>query len=155
VLLARCANTGFADGLWNAPSGHLEAGEEVRAAMLGETREEIGLALAPDGVRVALVMQHRAPHGEPRVGWFFEAAADDGRQPVNAEPDTCSELRWFPLHALPDDMVGYCRAGLDAYRAGERFALHWHQPGDSIGYAPGGSDRLVVLPAVEPRRHGR
>ncbi|MFP3990288.1 methyltransferase domain-containing protein [Streptomyces sp. E11-3] len=110
VLLARRANTGYADGLLHAPSGHLEDGEDVREAMIREAYEEIGLRLAPDDLRVALVMQHRSPSGGSRIGWFFEAAYGVGGEPTNAEPDKCSELTWHPLDALPDDLVAYCRA---------------------------------------------
>ncbi|MFI7312875.1 methyltransferase domain-containing protein [Streptomyces hygroscopicus] len=152
VLLARRANTGYADGLLHAPSGHVEDGEDVRAALLRETAEEIGITLSPDEVRAVLVMQHKAPTGAARTGWFFEAElgvpgrpGEDGREPVNREPEKCSELGWFPLDALPDDMVAYCRAGLDAYRAGHRFTLHWHEPGDPIAYDPAGPDRLTPL----------
>ncbi|GAA0676806.1 hypothetical protein GCM10009548_53620 [Streptomyces malaysiensis subsp. malaysiensis] len=146
VLLARRANTGYADGLLHAPSGHVEDGEDVRAALLRETVEEIGLSLAPDEVRAVLVLQHKAPTGAARTGWFFEAeVGEGGPEPVNREPEKCSELGWFPLDALPDDMVAYCRAGLDAYRAGHRFALHWHEPDDPIAHAPEGPGRLTPL----------
>jgi hypothetical protein len=110
--------------------------------------EETGLRLAPGDLRVALVMQHRAPYGQPRIGWFFEAGYGAGGEPVNREPDKCSELDWFPLAALPGDMVAYCRAGLEAYRAGSRSVLHWHRPGDAIGHDPHGPDRAVALPAT-------
>ncbi|MFI9025082.1 methyltransferase domain-containing protein [Streptomyces sp. NPDC053560] len=146
VLLARRANTGYADGLLHAPSGHAEDGEDVREAMAREAAEELGLRLNPSDLRVALVMQHRSPEGRPRIGWFFEATYGAGGEPVNREPEKCSELDWFPLAALPDDMVAYCRAGLDAYRAGERFVLHWHRPGDTIAYDPTGPHRAVALP---------
>ncbi|MFJ2774163.1 trifunctional class I SAM-dependent methyltransferase/NUDIX hydrolase/VOC family protein [Streptomyces sp. NPDC087300] len=134
VLLARRANTGYGDGLWNLPSGHVEDGEDVRAALLRETREEIAVDLAPDDVRVELVMQHRSPSGAPRTGWFFAAEHRAERAPVNAEPDKCAELAWYPLGALPRDMVAYCRAGLAAWQAGERFALHWQHDGESVAY---------------------
>ncbi|MEU7487977.1 methyltransferase domain-containing protein [Streptomyces sp. NPDC042319] len=146
VLLARRANTGYADGLLHAPSGHAEDGEDVREAMVREAAEELGLRLGLSDLRVALVMQHRSPEGRPRIGWFFEATYGAGGEPINREPDKCSELDWFPLAALPDDMVAYCRAGLDAYRAGERFVLHWHRPGDTIAYDPTGPHREVALP---------
>ncbi|QNE78232.1 methyltransferase domain-containing protein [Streptomyces finlayi] len=145
VLLARRAGTGYADGLLHAPSGHVEAGEDVREAMIRETAEETGVALDPEELRVALVMQHRGPGGAPRVGWFFEAEYDPARPPRNTEPDKCSELTWAPLDALPDDMVAYCRAGLDAYRAGERFLIHWHEDDDPVAYAPDGPRRAVPL----------
>ncbi|MEV0601443.1 methyltransferase domain-containing protein [Streptomyces sp. NPDC050315] len=146
VLLARRANTGYADGLLHAPSGHAEDGEDVREAMIREAAEETGLRLTASDLRVALVMQHRASDGRPRIGWFFEATYGAGGEPVNREPEKCSQLAWFPLDALPDDMVAYCRAGLDAYRTGRRFVLHWHRPGDSVAYGPAGPDRAVPLP---------
>ncbi|MEV0275952.1 methyltransferase domain-containing protein [Streptomyces sp. NPDC050610] len=146
VLLGRRLDTGYADGLLHAPSGHLEDGEDVRAAVIREAREETGVVLDPGLLRVALVMQHRAPGGAARIGWFFEADVAEGcGEPVNREPHKCSQLGWFPLDALPQDMVAYCRAALDAYRRGERFVLHLHESGDSIGYEPGAPSRAVAL----------
>ncbi|MDX6356421.1 MAG: hypothetical protein QOF98_3324, partial [Streptomyces sp.] len=114
----------------------------------------IGLELAPEDLEVVLVMQHRAPGGGARIGWFFVARLAGGAEPVNCEPHKCSELAWYPLSALPDDMVAYCRAGVDAYRAGHRFLLHLHESGDRIAYDPAGPDRAVPLapPAVPGSR---
>ncbi|CAM5563744.1 hypothetical protein GCM10010329_70230 [Streptomyces spiroverticillatus] len=145
VLLSRRANTGYADGLLHAPSGHVEDGEDVRAAMIREAAEEVGVTLAADDLSVALVMQHRGPGGRPRTGWFFEASYDPADPPSNREPDKCSGLSWHPLAALPDGMVAYCRAGLDAYRRGERFVLHWHEDDDPIAYDDPVRDRKVPL----------
>ncbi|RII18859.1 hypothetical protein DSC45_09575 [Streptomyces sp. YIM 130001] len=149
VLLARRRGTGYADGLLHAPSGHVESGEDVRDAVIREAREEVGLELAPGDLRVALVMQHQAPGGDTRTGWFFETADGAGGEPYNAEPHKCSELTWHPLAALPDDLVAYCRAGLDAYLAGDRFVLHRHAPDDPIAHRPGGPSRSVPLPATD------
>ena len=146
VLLARRAGTGYADGLLHAPSGHLEDGEDVRSGLIREAREEIGVELAPGDLEAVLVMQHRAPHGQARIGWFFAAELPEGApEPVNREPAKCSGIDWYPLHALPDDMVAYCRAGLEAYRAGQRFVLHLHEPDDSIAHDPTGPDRVMPL----------
>ncbi|UZJ32064.1 methyltransferase domain-containing protein [Streptomyces endophytica] len=148
VLLARRAGTGYADGLLNCPSGHAEDGEDVREAVVREAAEELGLRLAPEDVRAALVMQHRAPPpARPRIGWFFEVAYGTGGEPWNREPDKCAGLAWHRLDALPDDMVAYCRAGLEGLRAGHRFLLHWHRPGDPIAYDPASPGRAVPLDA--------
>ncbi|GAA1502686.1 NUDIX hydrolase [Streptomyces synnematoformans] len=149
VLLARRAGTGYADGLLNLPSGHLEEGEDVRAAVLREAAEEIGLVLAPEQVAAALVIQHKPPVGRPRMGWFFAAELPPGARPVNAEPDKCAGIGWYPLDDLPDDTVAYCRAGLEAHRAGQRFVLHWHGPEDSIASGPQVPSRAVVLPQTD------
>ncbi|SEO10276.1 methyltransferase domain-containing protein [Actinacidiphila rubida] len=146
VLLARRAGTGYADGLLHAPSGHLEEGEDVRAGMIREAAEEIGVHLAPEDLRAVLVMQHRAPSGHARIGWFFEAELPAGAaEPVNREPHKCSGIGWYPLDDLPRDMVAYCRAGLEAYRTGRRFVLHLHEPDDPIAHDPAGPDRVMPL----------
>lgn len=152
ILLARRSGTGYADGLLNAPSGHLEDGEDVRSGMIREAREEIGIELAPEELEAVLVMQHRSPSGQARIGWFFAARLAEGAaEPANMEPDKCSELAWYPLVDLPHDMVAYCRAGIDAYRTGHRFLLHLHESGDSVAYDPQGPDRKVRLaPSVVP-----
>ncbi|MEU5956478.1 methyltransferase domain-containing protein [Streptomyces sp. NPDC047525] len=145
VLLARRANTGYGDGLFNTPSGHVEPGEDVRMAVIREAKEEIGLDLTPEDVSAELVIQHRGPGGNPRIGWFFEATYGAGGEPFNAEPDKCDDLSWHRADALPDDMVAYCRAGLEAWRVGERFVLHWQEEGDAVGYEAGGAGRAVAL----------
>ncbi|MFE3249652.1 methyltransferase domain-containing protein [Streptomyces sp. NPDC059209] len=152
VLLARRSGTGYGDGLLNSPAGHVEDGEDVRAAMIREASEEIGAELDPGDLRTALVMHHRGPGGRPRTGWFFEVRYDEGRtpwEPYNREPEKCSGLSWHPLSALPDDIVAYCRAGLEAYRAGERFVIHWHEDADSIAHDPDGTPRATLLPKTD------
>ncbi|GGV48144.1 hypothetical protein GCM10010277_41230 [Streptomyces longisporoflavus] len=153
VLLTRRADTGYADGLLHLPSGHVEPGEDVRMAVVREAREEIGLALAPGDVTAELVLQHRGPGEEPRIGWFFETAYGTGGEPFNAEPDKCAELTWHRTDTLPDDMVAYCRAALEAWRSGERFALHWQEEGDAVEFASGGAKRSVALSSARGAHH--
>ncbi|MWA10116.1 trifunctional class I SAM-dependent methyltransferase/NUDIX hydrolase/VOC family protein [Streptomyces sp. BA2] len=153
VLLARRANTGYGDGLFNLPSGHVEPGEDVRTAVIREAHEEIGLTLTPADVSAELVLQHRGPGEEARIGWFFEAEYGAGGEPRNAEPDKCDELSWHRADALPDDMVAYCRAALEAWRTGERFVLHWQEEGDAVRYERGRAERATVLAPARGAHH--
>lgn len=128
VLLAERRGTGYADGYYNLPSGHLEAGESVAEAVIREAREEIGVDLDPAGLRCAHVMHYRSPEGQGRVGVFFEARDWRG-EPRNHEPHKCARIGWFPLNQLPPNTVDYTRAGLQQYRQGTTFSLTgWPSP---------------------------
>ncbi|WP_327087140.1 NUDIX domain-containing protein [Nonomuraea sp. NBC_01738] len=117
VLLMRRAGTGYRDGEWHLPSGHLEPAESALSAAARETLEEVGVRV--HGLTFAHVM-HRAPD---RVGLFFTATGWDG-EPYNAEPHKCSELGWFPIDELPPDTVDYPAAAIAAIGRGEPFGTH-------------------------------
>ncbi|MFF9854128.1 phosphotransferase [Streptomyces litmocidini] len=154
VLLSRRAGTVYAAGHWHFPSGHVDGPfEDVVTALVRETYEETGLVVEPDDVRAAVTVHHRAPAGGgARVGFFFEVRRWSGTPDVK-EPKVCDTVDWFAFDALPEPMVAYCRAGLEAYRAGVPIAVHFQEPGDTIGHDPA-VDRLRLVPAPgggEPR----
>lgn len=125
VLLALRDGTGYADGQWNLPSGKLELGEDAVSAVIRETREEIGVELAPDEPRMVATVHHRNAAGQARVGLGFCAAFDPARhgQPINAEPHKCAEIAWFPADDLPANTYSYTVACVEAYRNGEPLRL--------------------------------
>jgi ADP-ribose pyrophosphatase YjhB (NUDIX family) len=116
ILLLRRANTDYEDGKYSVVAGHIEDGETAREAICREAREEAGIELAPDDLAFAQVV-HRADRGQ-RVGFFFSAIRWRG-EPRNMEPHKASDLGWFPLEALPDDMVPYVHQAIARWRAGE------------------------------------
>lgn len=150
VLLSRRAGEVYASGLWHLPSGHVDGPfEDAVTALVRETCEETGLVVDPADVRAAVTVHHRAPAGGARLGILFEVRRWAGTPEIR-EPDVCDAMDWFAFDALPEPMVAYCRAGLDAYRAGAGVALHFQEPGDPIGYDPA-IDRLqlVYAPGTE------
>jgi 8-oxo-dGTP pyrophosphatase MutT (NUDIX family) len=117
VLLALRQGTGFADGLWNLPSGKVEPGESAVAAVIREAREEIGIRLSEDQLSLAATVHCRNSDTDTRVGLFFAAAAAESAQgaPYNAEPHKCAGIAWYPLTALPAGTVPYNALGISLY----------------------------------------
>ncbi|MFE2865008.1 NUDIX domain-containing protein [Embleya sp. NPDC059259] len=151
MLLSRRAGAVYAAGLWHLPSGHLDGPhEDVVDALVRETAEETGVLVDPGDVRAAVTVHHRSPTGGARVGFFFEVRRWRNAPKV-MEPDVCDAMEWYRLDALPAPMVAYCRAGLDAYCAGARFAVHFQHCGDAIAYDHT-RDRLRMIPAVGEAR---
>lgn len=140
VLLSRRAGPVYATGMWHLPSGHLEADEDFVGAVIREAREETGILIDPADVRAVVTVHHRPPTGSSsRLGVFFEVRRWSGRPRVT-EPDRCDGMGWYALDALPAPMVAYCRAGLDAYRAGLPAAVHFQRPGDPVEHRDGGAE---------------
>lgn len=121
VLFGRRENTGYGDGAYHLPAGHLEVGESAVQALIREAREEIGVSIKPENVGFVHVMHNSSSGG--RVAIFFEVTTWDG-EPENREPEKCAELRWFSLSELPDKMLGYCRSALDDIAEGNPFSVY-------------------------------
>lgn len=150
VLLSRRAGDVYAAGCWHLVSGHLDGPwEDMVTALIRETREEAGIVVDTADVCAAVTVHHRSPAGGARMGVFFEVRRWHGTPQVR-EPQVCDAMGWFPLDELPEPMVAYCRAGLDAYRAGARMGVHFQEPDDPIAYDPA-ADRLVLVPDHDGR----
>lgn len=120
VLLARRCNTGYEDGKYSVPAGHVERGETFTEALIREVSEEINLKLHPEDIRVAHIMHRKAP-GSERVDTFFVAEKWEG-EVKNMEPNKCDDLSWFPLDQLPENIIPYVRHALDCIRAEEFYS---------------------------------
>jgi 8-oxo-dGTP diphosphatase len=122
VLLARRCNTGFQDGNYSLVSGHVEAGEPVTTALLREAHEEAGITLSPHQVEFVHLLHRKSEDSLNYFDFFFVAQQWEG-DVVNCEPDKCDDLRWFPLTALPANIVVYVRTVLtQSLVTGQKFS---------------------------------
>ncbi len=118
VLLLRRFNTGYADGQYSVPAGHLDGGETVMAAAAREAKEEVGVTIDESDMTFSTVM-HRIEDDE-RVDFFLHVHQWQG-EPFNAEPDKCDDLCWTNVNQLPVNTVAYVRQALGNHLAGIPF----------------------------------
>jgi len=109
ILLLRRFNTGFRDGEYSVPAGHLDGGETVLDAAAREAREEVGVKIEVDDMVFSSVM-HRIEDDE-RVDFFVHVRKWHG-EPFNAEPDKCDDLRWVDINTLPVNIIPYVKQAL-------------------------------------------
>ena len=118
ILLLRRFNTGYADGQYSVPAGHLDGGETVMAAAAREAEEETGLHIDVDHIVFSSVM-HRM-EGDERVDFFVHVRQWQG-EPINTEPDKCDELRWVNVNELPDNIIPYVKKAIENHSLGVVF----------------------------------
>lgn len=120
VLLSERANTGYADGYFSVPGGHVDGGETIVEALCREVREEVGIELA-QAERQTHVMHRIVSPSEERIDYFFVVTEWQG-EPRNMEPKKCAQLQWFPVSQLPKNMVPYVRFGLEQVQNRQTFS---------------------------------
>lgn len=121
ILFLKRENTGYGDGFFHFPAGHLDGGESVVTALIRESREEIGITIDPAVAKLVHVM-HRVAKDE-RMSFFFEVTEWSG-EVYNAEPDKHSEVAWFDVDSPPSPMISYAKAALQKIAAGQSFSLY-------------------------------
>jgi len=109
ILLARRINTGYYDGYYHPPAGHIEAGELPIDALIREVKEEIGIDLVRDSVTLVHTM-YRTKHDPTgdRADYFFQTSEYDG-EIENLEPEKCDDIQWFSIDELPKNTVPHVR----------------------------------------------
>jgi ADP-ribose pyrophosphatase YjhB (NUDIX family) len=118
VLLLRRFNTGYADGQYSVPAGHLDGDETVVAAAAREGQEETGVRIQADDVAFSSVVHRK--DGDERVDFFVHVRNWEG-EPLNTEPDKCDELRWVNVNQLPDNTIPYVKKAIQNHLTGIRF----------------------------------
>jgi ADP-ribose pyrophosphatase YjhB (NUDIX family) len=113
ILLSRRFQTGYEDGKYSLPAGHIEDNETFTDGTCREIREEIGIALKPSDLRLVHVMHRK--HFDIRMDFFF-TTNKKGLKPKNFEPHKSDDVAWFPLTKLPNNTVPYIRAAIANYR---------------------------------------
>lgn len=121
ILIADRKNTGYADGQWSLVAGHVEAQEPTFQALAREAREEAGIEVAVDDMKVVHVMHRNCGPENSRYDVFIEAKNFSG-EPYIAEPEKCSQMMWVTLDQLPDNTVPYVREALHRIASGEMFS---------------------------------
>lgn len=120
MLLQRRFNTGWMDGMYSLPAGHLDGKETVTEALIREAREETGIEVVQGDCKIVHTM-HRNSKQREYID-FFVVAEKWKNEPTITEPDKCDDLSWFSLKELPKNLLKYVRHVIECYQNGVTFS---------------------------------
>lgn len=108
ILLLRRFHTGFEDGNYGLVSGHINGGESITNAMIREAKEEAGIDILPEDLKIVHVMHRKCGDlAHERICFFLSASEWDG------EPDKCDDIGWFSINSLPLNTIDYIKRAID------------------------------------------
>lgn len=119
ILLLRRFNTGWMDGMYTLPAGHVDGNETIEAAMCREAKEEVNLDILPEDLEI-LHMMHRKADFE-YFDFFLKAKKYSGSV-KNNEEDKCDEINWFSIDSLPEKTLPYIKEAFKQIDKGKKFS---------------------------------
>lgn len=113
ILLLRRYNTGYEDGKYSVPAGHLEDAESAIDGIIREAFEEIGIEISKQDLKLCHVMHNMSDTA--RIGLFFCTSKYQGTI-INKKKDKCDDLSWYGIDSLPLNIVPYVRHGIESFK---------------------------------------
>ena len=111
VLMMRRYNTGWSDGMYTLPAGHIDDGETVLESMIREVKEETGIEINPQDVDFVHVMQQE---GDRSYFDFYFVINKWENEPEIIEPNKCDDLKWITIEELDSiPVLGNVRSALN------------------------------------------
>ena len=119
LLLQRGPKSKFAQGMWDLPVGKSEPGEPITETAVREVKEETGIVIDPDALKLAHVI-HGAWGVESPNGFLTVVFVADewSGEPMNAEPGKHAQVCWVDVHAVPAEFVPTTGSALRRYLTG-------------------------------------
>lgn len=121
ILLQKRCNNEYCSKLYAIPGGSVEAGESVLETIVREADEELGITLLEKDLKVVHTMHFKSKHGE-FIHFFVEAHKWEG-EPKIMEPNKCSEIKWFPIEELPENITAENKQGIELSNKGVSFSI--------------------------------
>lgn len=125
-LLLQERKGGFTDGYFTPVSGHVDKGEGVIDALIRESKEEAGITLKKETLKIKVIAHLLdAPYKGRRadiINYFVFTDTYDGVI-ENKEPDKTKTLAFYDLNALPDKLMSHIFEVLKAYERGDNYIV--------------------------------
>lgn len=110
ILFIRRFQTGYRDGEYTLPAGHVEANETFLETCVREAKEEIGIEIDEVDLNLVHVMQ-RYENNVNVVDYYFSVKHWQGEVYIG-EPHKADDLVWINKADLADGVIPFVREAL-------------------------------------------
>jgi ADP-ribose pyrophosphatase YjhB (NUDIX family) len=111
-LLMKRFNTGYKDGFFTLPAGHIEKDELPKETMLRELKEETGLFCDIESIIPVHVMYRICDSGRTYVDYYFEILKYNGNPEIK-EPEKCDYVDWYDMEDIPENTLPHIKTALN------------------------------------------
>jgi mutator protein MutT len=118
-LFLKRSNSGYMDGFYQFPAGHLEGGETLKQAMIREAKEEVALDIQEKDLDLVFTAHRFVEKGVERIDFFFKSAKFNELEIKNNEPEKCSEIVWLNMNN--QKIVPYIKTVLTELQNGKNY----------------------------------
>lgn len=122
ICMIRREGTGWMDGYYSVAAGGLEQNETLSAAAAREAKEEIGVIITEQNLKLRHSM-HVRTEDRSWIGHYFVCENWQGA-PYIAEPEKHGDLRWVNITELPDKTIPYVRQAVGQIAEGIIYSEH-------------------------------
>lgn len=122
ILAVLRKNSGWQDGSYSPPGGHVEYGESYKQAALRELKEEVGLDCTKEQLEHEMTFQEFTPADKDQRTCVVFKPIDWSGEPYNAEPEVHESIAWLELNNLPDNLTPQFKKTLEALKNNVTYA---------------------------------
>ncbi|MFH1832026.1 MAG: NUDIX domain-containing protein [bacterium] len=101
ILLHKRINTGWGNGFFAVPSGHLDSGETVLQAAVRLGKEILNVKIKTEDISMVHVLYFKGYDGLEHAAFTVNVNAWEGEF-CNQEPDKHEDVIWFPVAQIPE-----------------------------------------------------
>lgn len=117
ILIDRHTHTGYRDGEFGLPGGHIDSGEPASGAAIRIANEQVGLRLRLAELRLAHVMHRSGKSGTntDNIDFYFLVLNFPG-EAKDTMPQKFDSMEWVTWNALPPNTIAEVRYALECIK---------------------------------------
>jgi|SRR3989344_2978008 len=117
ILLLKRFNSGWMDGRYTLPSGHIDQRESPTGAVIREIKEETSVAVEKENLELVHVMYEKDAY----IDFYFKVTSYSG-EITHAEPERSSEILWEKDIKGNKNIIEKVKLSLLSYKSGIPFS---------------------------------